>query len=281
LIAWDLYSFNWIIQSKSEVQKTYGDALAQLVHDRKLAEFIKSQPGKSRVHFDVTENVPNIGNAYGAPVTWAMSATLLMDYAAGIGYDRQRDLLSVRYTVRRKSKEASEAAPVYSDDVWDVYENPNALPRAWVVHRVEVDPSLDRPLKRVLDPSFDPAHEAIIERPLETPIESESLKDAVDVRWITDEPGKLELDVAAADAGLLVLGEVFYPGWTATVDDSPATIYRANGLLRAVQVPKGMHRVVLRYEPASVRWGALLTVLTFLGVCGAGSIWGQEMTIEH
>ena len=78
LIAWDS-AFSWMIQPRVEKQKQHDDALAQLVYDRKLADFIKAQPGMPRVHFDA-EASPNIGNAYGVPVTWAMSATMLADY---------------------------------------------------------------------------------------------------------------------------------------------------------------------------------------------------------
>src|SRR5262245_46608564 len=116
LITWDLYSFNWLIQSKVEMQKQNGDALAQLVSDNKLAGFIKAQPGMARVHFDM-ENPPNIGNAYGVPLTYAMAATMLTDYTVGYGYAWQRDLLGVRYTVRPTSAKF-DAPSVFNDDLW-------------------------------------------------------------------------------------------------------------------------------------------------------------------
>ena|SRR5437867_2026177 len=90
-----------MIQPRVEKQKQHDDALAQLVYDRKLADFIKAQPGMPRVHFDA-EASPNIGNAYGVPVTWAMSATMLADYTDGFGYPQQRNLLSVRYRTQKK-----------------------------------------------------------------------------------------------------------------------------------------------------------------------------------
>ena len=274
LIAWDLYSFDWMIQHKSEMRKANTDALAQLIYDRKLADFIKAQPGMPRVHFDV-ENSPNIGNAYGVPLTWAMAATMLVDYANGIGSGWQQNLLSVRYTVRRKGV-PFVGTPVYTDEFWDVYENPNALPRAWVVHRIELDASGQRPPKRVMDPTFDPRYTAIIDELLEMEIESNLSDTSDNVRWLTYEPNRLELEVNTDADGLLFLGEVFYPGWSAHVDDSPAKIYRANGLLRAIPVTKGRHRVSVRYEPASVRWGAILTIMTFIGVCCACAISYQR-----
>jgi hypothetical protein len=257
LIAWDLYSFGSMIQDKNERQKINGDALAHLVYHRNLAGYIKSQPGMPRVHFDM-EAGPNIGNTYAVPITWAMGATLLKDFSAGYGSQRQFDLLGVRYIVRPKSV-ASSAAPVYEDHMWKAYENPTALPRAWVVHRVESDQS---------DRNFDLRRVALIDHPLDTTL-SESSNDAADtVRWLRYEPNLVEVEVTTETAGLLVLGEVYYPGWNAQVDGTPAKIYRTDELVRGVSVTRGTHRVLLRYQPASVRWGAILTILTFVLVCG-------------
>jgi uncharacterized membrane protein YfhO len=62
------------------------------------------------------------------------------------------------------------------------------------------------------------------------------------------------IDVHAPEDGFLLLADTFYPGWIAKVDGVPTPIYRANGSLRAVQVPKGLHRVRFRYEaPAYMR----------------------------
>jgi hypothetical protein len=279
LVAWDLYSFNWVIEGKAGKQKAGADSLAQLRYDSKVADFIKTQTGMPRVHFDM-DGAHNIGNAYSVPITWAMSATLLQDYTAGIGYDRQRELLGVRYIVRPKGGKRvakSTGTAVYSDDVWEVDEDPDAMPRSWIVHRVEVDPSTERPSKQLVDPRFDLRRIAVIDRPLEAPLESVSPESTDTVRWLTYQPNRVDVEVTTDAAGLLVLGEIFYPGWKAFVDGSPAQIYRAYGLVRAVAVPRGTHRVSVRYEPASVRWGTMLTVVTFLSVCCAAVLLRREL----
>ena len=64
-------------------------------------------------------------------------------------------------------------------------------------------------------------------------------------------PNRVELRANTATAGFLVLTDVWYPGWTCTVDGEPTTVYRANYVFRAVALPAGVHEVVFRFEPAS------------------------------
>jgi len=61
---------------------------------------------------------------------------------------------------------------------------------------------------------------------------------------------------------LLVLTDTWYPGWRASVDGQPATLWRADHAFRAVTVPAGRHEVELRFAPRSVLAGALVSALS-------------------
>lgn len=70
----------------------------------------------------------------------------------------------------------------------------------------------------------------------------------------------------------LVISETFYPGWDCTVDGCRAPIYMVDGIVRGVIVTgPGVHTVELWYCPASLRYGAFLTLGFLLagltGVC--------------
>ena len=70
----------------------------------------------------------------------------------------------------------------------------------------------------------------------------------------------------------LVMSDVYYPGWTATIDDQPTTLYPANFAFRAVLVPPGEHRVTFTFEPTTWRIGMGISVLTLMALIGFG-VW--------
>ncbi len=75
-------------------------------------------------------------------------------------------------------------------------------------------------------------------------------------------PNRIQLTVAGP--GRLVLSEINYPGWQASLNDNQISLSTAYGLLRAVDIPTGEHRVVFSYEPRSVSLGAVLFGLTLV-----------------
>jgi uncharacterized membrane protein YfhO len=65
---------------------------------------------------------------------------------------------------------------------------------------------------------------------------------------------------------MVVLSDVFFPGWRAGVDGHVTPIYEVNEAMRGVIVPKGEHTITMRYAPVSALAGGLLTLI---GVGGA------------
>ena len=71
---------------------------------------------------------------------------------------------------------------------------------------------------------------------------------------------------------MVVFSEIYYPDWSVTIDGQPATLGRANYVLRALKVPAGRHHVTMEFRPASIGHtnriayaAQALTVLLLLG----------------
>jgi uncharacterized membrane protein YfhO len=73
-------------------------------------------------------------------------------------------------------------------------------------------------------------------------------------------PNRVALELEPGASGYLVLADLWFPGWTCTVDDRPAPVYRANFAFRGVELPSGARRVVFAFTPRSyVRGKAIST----------------------
>jgi hypothetical protein len=86
------------------------------------------------------------------------------------------------------------------------------------------------------------------------------------------DPQRVEIDAELASPGVLVLADTYYPGWVAKVtsegDRVPraVNILRTNRILRGVPLPAGRHHVTFRYRPASVIWGAAISMAALLAL---------------
>ena len=63
--------------------------------------------------------------------------------------------------------------------------------------------------------------------------------------------------------GLVVTGDIYAKGWRVQVDGRKASMREFAGVVRAVPVEAGHHRVEYAYRPLTVYWGAALSVLGF------------------
>ena len=66
------------------------------------------------------------------------------------------------------------------------------------------------------------------------------------------EANRLTYKVKSQKGGVVVFSEIYYPGWTCTIDGEPTDIARANYVLRAIKVPAGEHEVIMTFDPQTV-----------------------------
>jgi len=62
-------------------------------------------------------------------------------------------------------------------------------------------------------------------------------------RFTAYETDRIALQATADTAGLMVISEMYYPGWRATVNGKPTVILRVDGGLRGIAVPQGQSRI--------------------------------------
>ncbi|MDZ4767802.1 MAG: YfhO family protein [Chloroflexota bacterium] len=139
-----------------------------------------------------------------------------------------------------------------------------AQPRAWLVESAcwhEDDAALRAAL---LDPTWNPAVQVHLAGDAGCPAPTAASGSAAMI--IHDSENALDIEVRAERDSWLVLADSWYPGWTATVNAEPASIYTANRAFRAVQVPSGVSIVEMRYAPSWAIPGAFISTIALIGL---------------
>jgi hypothetical protein len=170
------------------------------------------------------------------------------------------------------------------DENIHIYENLSCLPRAFIVHRVQVSEDGQGVLRILLEPGFDLGSEIVLEklpppgfvaRVAESDVElSRPEGDGAGQGGIAQataeiaryEPNYVQIEANSSDDGFLFLSDSYYPGWKAYVDGNETEIYQADYAFRAVYLTSGQHTVEFSYEPRSFRVASLASALALLAV---------------
>jgi len=180
----------------------------------------------------------------------------------GPGNPNFMDLLNVKYVITKRSIDHPRFEKLLEGASGTVYRNRMTLPRAFMVFQYEVQGDEQETFRQVSSENFDPRKTVFLEKEPGLPVgpEAEATVEITDY-----EPHRIVVRAGNASPGLLVFSEIYYPaGWTAAVDDQPAQILKADGLLRAVYLPAGEHQVEMVFRPGTFRTG-LWTSLLFIG----------------
>ncbi|MBF1625878.1 MAG: YfhO family protein [Prevotella sp.] len=122
---------------------------------------------------------------------------------------------------------------------------------------------------------IDVRHEAVADKKFESVLgKAQSNDSTAKVKLVKYEPNNLQYTIDSKKGGVVVFAEIYYPGWTATIDGQPAELGRVNYILRALNVKAGKHTVVLDFHPTSISTTETIAyiaiVILLLAIIGAG-----------
>lgn len=154
--------------------------------------------------------------------------------------------------------EVARFPSVYAEPI-RVFRVQEPLPRSYVAEGIRIVPD-DDARAALVDPRFDFRREVLLAEGL--PARAAQADSAGESRVVSYLPDRVQLEVSARRAAVVVLLDSFDPGWRAWVDGEPARILRVNVAFRAVPVPAGEHRVEMRYRPRALSLGLAVSALT-------------------
>jgi hypothetical protein len=184
-------------------------------------------------------------------------------------------LLNVRYVITPLPLDGPGWALRDTAEGEYLYENLHVQPRAFAVGHVEAIDDEETLWKRL--PQVDVstvalvgadetrrARQALPRNPFHAP-----------ARLVAYRPNGITVEVDMPGDGMLVLGEVWTPGWQATDSGVPTEVVRVDGALRGVHLDAGVHRVTLRFLPRALIWGLSISALTTL-TCVTAWVWDRS-----
>jgi hypothetical protein len=136
-------------------------------------------------------------------------------------------------------------------------------------YRIEVDPA--NAWRRASTGGVDLTREVVLDRRPSPDPGGAAEHPLLVARLAEDSPERVVAELTANYTGLLVLTDLFYPGWIAEEDGRRLPILRADGWFRAVALPAGTHRVVFRYRPLPFYGGAAVSAAALLALL---MLWG-------
>ncbi len=162
-------------------------------------------------------------------------------------------------------------------------ENPYTYGNAWLVDKVTYVDNANQELDGIA--RLNLRHEAIADKKFKEQLGESIVQDTLSVVRIKSyEPNQLSYEVESDKGGVIVFSEIYYPGWTATVDGVEQELGRVDYVLRALQVKPGKHEIVLSFFPKSITTTetiayVALAVLLLLLIVLAVQAWHQRKKV--
>lgn len=277
LIALDLFTLGYNV----DVGQT--SPVKGFDHPAALA-FLQSDPGLYRI--EVTTDVwhawqPNTALLHGLYDVWGLynpltlaDTTLYWEGAPPRSTGRY-NFLGIKYIIASKAGAPADGriVPVFDGDPdINIYLNQDALARALFVGQTTIVPTHDAAWQAIRANDFNPSTTTILETASASPpppsLPASSPQPTASLSILQYSLHTVTIAVETDQAGYLVLPDAYYPGWQATLDAQPTSIWRANYAFRAVYVPAGQHTVQFVFNPLVWQVGLAISAMTLLGLLG-------------
>lgn len=170
-----------------------------------------------------------------------------------------------------------------------IIQNKSACGPAWFVDQVKLVPNADSEivtLKRI-----DTRHTVVVnQEKFGTQLNGFTPKadPGATVKLVSHAPDRIEYESDAANEGIIMFPEIYYPlGWNVTVDDQPHEYFCGDYVLRGIRVPAGKHKIVFEFHPDSyysgekvAMFGSILVFLALIGGVVMNARKGNELEPE-
>ncbi len=145
-------------------------------------------------------------------------------------------------------------------------QNPYVYGNAWFVDKITYAQNANEEIDGV--GKINLRHEAVADQKFKETLGNAAQQSGTSMVEITSyEPNHLIYKVNSDKGGVLVFSEIYYPGWTATVDGQEVPVGRVNYVLRAINIKAGKHKVELDFHPKSIQVTNTISFIALGAIC--------------
>lgn len=153
--------------------------------------------------------------------------------------------------------------------------NPSNLGTSWFIQNIVMAENADDEIAKLS--TINVATTAVVDKRFQDQVSGfQAANDpAASIRFVSYSPKHMVYETNSTQAQIAIFSEIYYndkKGWKAYVDNESVPHFRANYVLRGLQLPAGKHTVEFKFEPRSYLMGETLSLifslLLFIAVAG-------------
>ena len=165
------------------------------------------------------------------------------------------DFLNIQFILSLDEINNQEFVKVFEEGKTKVYKNLNFIPRAIFVDEVIKVGGQDEALSLMLNKSLNFAKQSV-----STDFGFNNNNSNSTVKFERYDDQSFSLSSSTEKQSPLVVSNIFYPGWEASIDGKKTPIYKVNFMFQSILVPQGSHKVEFKFRPRSFYNGVYLSV---------------------
>lgn len=180
----------------------------------------------------------------------------LIEFHISKGNMNVLNMLNTRYFISRDGKPQLNSA---------------ALGNAWFINNINLVLNADEEIDALKD--FDPINTAIVDNRFSNYIIPNLDNSSSTIQLDIYQPNYLKYSSESTNDGIAIFSEIYYnKGWDAYIDGVKTDYFRANYVLRALNIPSGNHIIEFKFQPSvysiseniSLASSLILFILLFL-----------------
>ncbi len=217
---------------------------------------------------------------YGQFIEYLSEGKLENSERSGVSFPKQgkyslegANLLGIKYIIHKISDgqnvwefpfwkyDSKSVKLLFDDKVYQVLENTNAFPRAFLVKNIITETQDEKILSSMFGSNINLSDTAVTEEPISF---EKNNGGSVEIKKYT--PNFIAIQTVSTASSFLVLTDSYYPGWEAKIDGNETHIFRTDYTFRGVKIPEGRHEVTFTYRPKSFRYGVYAAIIGIIGM---------------